>query len=252
MLGRLLRDLPRRRVLPAAGGVRSPTIVRGKSKTRLHGGKYDRDHVKGVGGLRAPPERAAKPGAVVQQVEELYLKLGHHSFNELLTVPMLSYSLQAGHLAEKEGAPQELVAAAFLHIVGQMLLHDGREDRDVRLQADSLHEHVGAAWLKSHGFPRVVTEPVRLQVEAKRYLCGTDRGYLQSLPVYLKATLDLQGGPMQAAEACEFLAMPYALGGVQLCFWGDMSSSDQDEANTPPLDHFLKIVQKVLEKHLQN
>jgi gamma-butyrobetaine dioxygenase len=54
-----------------------------------------------------------------------------------------------------------------------------------------------------------VTEPVRLHVAAKRYLCATDSDYFARLSPASVHTLSLQGGPMSPAEVATFEANPY-------------------------------------------
>ena len=49
-----------------------------------------------------------------------------------------------------------------------------------------------------------MTEPVRLHVQAKRYLCTVEPAYLKSLIKPALASLDLQGGLMSAVEVAEF------------------------------------------------
>jgi predicted HD phosphohydrolase len=99
---------------------------------------------------------------------------------------------QAGALAEAAGAPGALVAAALLHDVGHL-----------RSETDSKHGDAGARWL-SQWFGEAVTEPVRLHVAAKRYLCATEPGYFERLSAESVRTLALQGGPMTPAQAAAF------------------------------------------------
>jgi gamma-butyrobetaine dioxygenase len=55
-----------------------------------------------------------------------------------------------------------------------------------------------------------VTEPVRLHVAAKRYLCAAEPSYFAKLSEASVYTLSVQGGPMSDAEAREFVSLPYA------------------------------------------
>jgi gamma-butyrobetaine dioxygenase len=48
---------------------------------------------------------------------------------------------------------------------------------------DNRHSEQGAAWLARWSGPEV-TEPVRLHVDAKRYLCATEPGYLELLSLH--------------------------------------------------------------------
>jgi gamma-butyrobetaine dioxygenase len=134
-------------------------------------------------------------------------------------------------------ASAALVAAALLHDVGHLLSEEGDELGDVR------HGAAGAAWL-SAWFPSAVTEPVRLHVAAKRYLCGTDPEYFGLLSQASVRTLELQGGPMTADEALEFAARPHAAGAVAVRRWDDQA---KDPAAEPPgFEHFRPLLESLL------
>jgi gamma-butyrobetaine dioxygenase len=105
---------------------------------------------------------------------------------------------QAGALAEAAGADTPLVAAALLHDIGHL-----------RQETDTRHGEAGARWL-SQWFGEAVTEPIRLHVAAKRYLCAVDAGYFGLLSAESVRTLSRQGGPMTAAEVAKFEALPRA------------------------------------------
>src|SRR5262249_16864457 len=55
-----------------------------------------------------------------------------------------------------------------------------------------------------------VTEPVRLHVSAKRFLCATDPDYATSLSEASLRSMQLQGGPFTPEEAARFLHNPDA------------------------------------------
>jgi phosphonate degradation associated HDIG domain protein len=133
-------------------------------------------------------------------------------------VSMSEHSLQAAHFARAEAAPEALVLAALLHDVGHLLeaVPDALED----WTSDAHHEEVGARWL-ARRFPREVSEPVRLHVPAKRYLCATDPAYNARLSRASVHTLALQGGPMSAAEVARFEAEPFAQQAVRVRRWDD-------------------------------
>ena len=144
-------------------------------------------------------------------------------------VPIGEHMLQAGTLAEEAGAECSLVAAALLHDLGHLLGEAG--DR---------HGESGARWL-GQWFGEAVTEPVRLHVAAKRYLCAVDAGYFGLLSAESVRTLWLQGGPMTAAEAAAFEALPHARDAVSVRRWDDQA---KDPAITPPgFAHFAPLLE---------
>jgi gamma-butyrobetaine dioxygenase len=94
-------------------------------------------------------------------------------------VTLGAHLLQAGARAHAAGASPELTAAALLHDVGHLRGDDPLDDegelsgRELMAGQDNDHGERGAAWL-ARWFPPAVTEPVRLHVAAKRYLCATE------------------------------------------------------------------------------
>ncbi|MEU6848776.1 HD domain-containing protein [Actinacidiphila alni] len=135
-------------------------------------------------------------------------------------VTQAQHMLQAAALAEAADAPAALVAAALLHDIGhfqgtvsgaQWL--SGTDNRHSQVGADRL-----AAW-----FGPAVTEPVRLHVPAKRYLCAVEPAYAGTLSAESIRTLAVQGGPMSAAEVRAYEAGPYALDAVAVRRWDDLA-----------------------------
>jgi len=101
------------------------------------------------------------------------------------------------------------------------------------------HGEAGARWL-SQWFGEAVTEPVRLHVAAKRYLCATEPGYLGLLSAESVRTLALQGGPMRPDERAAFEALPHARDAVAVRRWDDGA---KDPAVTPPgFAHFTPLL----------
>jgi gamma-butyrobetaine dioxygenase len=135
---------------------------------------------------------------------------------------------QAGALAEAAGAAPALVAAALLHDVGHL-----------RGETDDRHGQAGADWL-AQWFGPEVTEPVRLHVAAKRYLCATEPGYLARLSQESVRTLALQGGPMSAQEAAAFAERPYSSDAVRVRRWDD--EAKEPEVEPPDFGYFRPLL----------
>jgi len=148
-------------------------------------------------------------------------------------VSMTEHGLQAAWFARVEGAAEPLIIAALLHDVGHLL--DAVPDDLADWTADSHHEEVGARWLAQRFGPQV-SEPVRLHVPAKRYLCATEREYFERLSPASVHTLRLQGGPMSAREVQRFESEPHFREAVRVRRWDDQGKVAGLE--TPPLEAY--------------
>ena len=87
-------------------------------------------------------------------------------------------------------------------------------------------------------------EPVRLHVDAKRYLCHAEPAYWASLSDASRASLEVQGGPFDAAAAAHFIAQPFAADAVQLRRWDDLAKVP--ELPTPVIDHYRPVLAALL------
>lgn len=121
-------------------------------------------------------------------------------------VSMSQHMEQTAACAAADGASNELVIAALLHDIGHFV-GDFPID-SLEKGVDNLHQDAGACLLAPF-FPASVTEPIRLHVAAKRYLCAVDRNYIQRLSAASIESLNVQGGPMSAAEIQDFESNPY-------------------------------------------
>jgi gamma-butyrobetaine dioxygenase len=135
-------------------------------------------------------------------------------------VTQREHALQAAQLAEQEGSPPALVAAALLHDIGHLLA--AAKHPDMGQQKDDLHEKVGAGWLKRR-FVDAVAEPVRLHVDAKRYLCQAEPDYAAILSPASVRSLELQGGVFTADEAAAYRAQPHAAEAIRVRRWDDLA-----------------------------
>lgn len=157
------------------------------------------------------------------------------------SVTQREHALQAAACALRDGADDPLVVAALLHDLGHMLhdLPDDAPDEGI----DDAHE-VTAARKLAPWFGLDVTEPVRLHVDAKRYLTGSDPGYMALLSEPSITSLMLQGGPMDAAAQEEFRQNPHWEAAVRLRRWDD--EAKVPGAETPSVDEFLPLIRGVL------
>jgi gamma-butyrobetaine dioxygenase len=153
-------------------------------------------------------------------------------FGEAVSVSV--HMLQAGALAEAAGAADQVIAAALLHDVGHLRSVAG---------GSAAHEEAGASWL-AQWLPAEVTEPVRLHVAAKRYLCAIEPEYMASLSRASHQSLAAQGGVMSALETREFESLPHAQASVAVRRWDE--AAKDPAAPSPAFEHFRPLLARLL------
>ncbi len=178
----------------------------------------------------------------VIEIESLFEKWGQQFYSE--NISQTAHAVQCAQLAEDAGASSALVLAALLHDVGHLVdLEDsaGKEEHVI----DTMHEATAARMLAPL-FPPVVTAPIALHVDGKRWLCAREDGYFESLSPASVASLTLQGGPMTDQEADRFMAMPQFEDAVALRRWDDNGKDiSKDQL---PLDEFRRLLHFHFEK----
>jgi len=181
---------------------------------------------------------------IVAFIADIFERRGAESYlGEPVT--MSQHMLQGAVLAEREGASDELIAAALLHDIGHYTSEFGPYSPDDT--EDNHHDEAGAKVLE-HFFPAVITECVRLHVAAKRYLCATDATYYDKLSQASRHTLELQGGPMNAEEVAEFRRNPFYKEAVRVRLWDE--GGKDPHMKTPPFRHYVPVLQRVVDSHM--
>jgi [1-hydroxy-2-(trimethylamino)ethyl]phosphonate dioxygenase len=176
--------------------------------------------------------------AIVKEIERLFTERGDSLYGGE-GVTQLEHGLQAAMLAEDSGADAASIVAALLHDVGHLLheLPDDAPDQGI----DDVHERLGFHWLTNH-FGTEITEPVRMHVAAKRYLCAVEPEYAEQLSPPSMQSLMLQGGPFDSDQVREFQASPHFRRAVVVRRWDDLAK--MVGLTTPPLAHFLPYVEQ--------
>lgn len=154
---------------------------------------------------------------IVDLILDLFAQRGAREYMDE-PVSMAQHMEQSAACAVDDGAPDSLVIAALLHDIGHFLGSHPIEALENGI--DNTHEEIGARYLEPC-FPATVTEPIRLHVAAKRYLCATDDTYLNHLSAASVNSLRVQGGPMNPAEIREFEASPHHQEAVKLRLYDD-------------------------------
>jgi phosphonate degradation associated HDIG domain protein len=178
---------------------------------------------------------------IVEHIGQLFVRHGHAPYEGARreAISALEHALQCAQLAEWAHADESLVAAAFLHDIGHFLAAEAvaRDDH-----VDDRHELLAIPFLAA-GFDAAVTEPVRLHVQAKRFLVRVDTHYARQLSPASQHSLALQGGPMDDAEIDAFEELPFARDAVLLRRWDDQAKTPG--RRTPSLDWYLALLHDV-------
>lgn len=173
-------------------------------------------------------------GLSLADIETLFAERGSEQYaGEPVT--QLQHALQCALRAEEDGADDALVTAALLHDLGH-LLHDFGATPTLQ-GLDDLHQYRALPFLRGL-FDARVLEPIRLHVDAKRYLCATRPAYHDALSEDSKRSLALQGGVFDAQQAHAFMQCPGAAEAVRVRIWDDLAKVDG--LATPPLSHYLE------------
>jgi gamma-butyrobetaine dioxygenase len=176
--------------------------------------------------VQVPAPRSSRPIAWVPRwtgdgprfVDELVgwlLTVGRRTYDG--HVALVEHSLQTAALAKVHGARESLVVAALLHDIGHALADVVEAGGVVEPLS---HERLAASWL-GRFYPAAVTEPIRLHVEAKRWLVAQEPGYAGTLSAGSLASLDEQGGPMRPDQRVAFEAEPFAASALSLRRWDE-------------------------------
>ena len=160
-------------------------------------------------------------------------------------ITQLQHAVQCAEEAERAGASPALITAALFHDIGHLI--DKKSEEAPRQGIDRHHEEIGAGYL-SRWFGSDVTEPVRLHVPAKRYLCCVEKTYFDGLSPASVRSLKLQGGPFERKEADAFISSQHGPAAVDLRRWDDAAKDPNREM--PDLEHFRPFVEQSAKPHV--
>ncbi|GAB3543768.1 HD domain-containing protein [Spirosoma fluminis] len=162
-------------------------------------------------------------------------------------VTQLEHALQCGGLAERAGADEETIIAAFLHDIGHLLPPEQAKGyMDGYGTVD--HERLGADYLRERGFSEKVAQLIEHHVNAKRYLVTKNPDYFARLSEASVKTLEFQGGPMTSDELVAFEKNPSFRQIVQVRGW-DEQAKETDMILPDPI-YYLEKCYSHLESRL--
>ncbi|KAL4897196.1 hypothetical protein BDV59DRAFT_86022 [Aspergillus ambiguus] len=186
----------------------------------------------------------------VEKAEYLVKALEEHGQGDYIgeTISQLEHCLQAAHQAQKSGARDELIIAALLHDIGQIIPLDSTKEVRMNLKDSSEnvgrmgHETIGAEYLRSLGFSNSVCQLVASHVPAKRYLTAVNNLYYDSLSSASKKSLQFQGGPFKGDELAAFDQDPLRDEMVALRLWDDAAKVEGIADTTPRAREYLDMI----------
>ena len=158
---------------------------------------------------------------VISQIISVFASRGRDNYGGE-EVSQLEHALQAASLARADGASAALITAALLHDIGHILDEEEtrQEPPSQGKSLDDAHEEKGYLWLRDHFGPEV-SDPVRLHVAAKRYMCTVEPEYLSRLsPTSLQSYHD-QGGSMSNEEVKAFESELHLEAALSVRRWDD-------------------------------
>ncbi|MEO2031776.1 MAG: HD domain-containing protein [Planctomycetaceae bacterium] len=183
-------------------------------------------------------------GATEEQAVETFFAFmcdrGQSNYDESVT--QIAHALQCAELADTGDCGDQIVTAALFHDIGHLLL-DEHDSQSGFLHEDLNHEEAGAALLKDY-FPEDVTEPIRLHVPAKRYLCTTDTSYYERLSAASKRSFQVQGGNLSADEQAQLESNPGLVVALRLRQFDDLGK--QSGHNAPSIHTYTDSVKRCL------
>lgn len=136
-------------------------------------------------------------------------------------VSLLDHVLQTAAIAEGDGAPAALIAAAVLHEYGHVApdLQAGRSQPGTNGQhaapLPGSPEEAGAHFLARYFVP-AVTEPIRLHDAARRYLWTVTPAYFDTIASAAPRHLHQPGSLFSDAEVRAFEASPHFAAAIRL------------------------------------
>lgn len=156
-------------------------------------------------------------------------------------VSMAQHMQQTAACAVADNASNDLIVAALLHDIGHFVGDFPIDALENGL--DNNHESVASQFLEPY-FPESVTEPIRLHVLAKKYLCATDKNYYFQLSDASKQSLEVQGGVMNSEEVKQFESNRYYREAIQLRKYDD--DGKVADKIIHPVTHYQSLIRTLI------
>lgn len=150
------------------------------------------------------PIYANDPDKFINDLTDWYNTSGQNNYDEVVTIS--DHMLQAAYIAYEESANKFNILSCLFHDIGHMIIDDS--DSHLKEDRNKYHETVAAGYL-SNIFIDDVVGPIKNHVNAKRWLCSTDKTYYHLLSPASKQSFEEQGGYMTVKEMEKFSSSKY-------------------------------------------
>lgn len=170
-----------------------------------------------------------------------HILLNSHKNNYIgENITQLEHALSSAYEAEKDNPnDKELIIACLLHDIGHQLNGDDLYYLNENLGKIN-HEKIGSEYLNKLGFSERICSMVENHVNAKRYICSTNRNY--KLSSASSKTLCLQGGLMSENELKQFENHIYFNDFIKLRKYDDLGKYKLNCDLNKLLDHYLDLI----------
>ncbi len=181
---------------------------------------------------------------VTNKIIEIFLQQGNKRYG-VEPVTQLQHALQSATLANQESGDSQLTVSALLHDIGH-IMDDADISQTLEQNLHDHHEHKAFHWILRN-FGSRVADPVRLHVDAKRYLCTVEPDYIRCLSETSVKSFYDQGGPMSFDEKLEFESERYYKEAIRLRRWDDKAKDPNKE--TMNISFFIPFIEDCLLKN---
>jgi len=182
-----------------------------------------------------------------EELIEVFDKYGGDRYMAGEAVTQKNHVLQAAYLAEKAGAPEEIIIALLFHDIGRVIEDDliGNEPA-----LHELHDDLGANWLQERNFPKVVSDLLRYHTLAKIFLCQEESDYYDHLSLPSQDSYHIQKEKYsKKPDAIDrFNALPYRSWILTARKCDDMAKDaylDWSVGDIPDFDHYREMIERV-------
>lgn len=151
----------------------------------------------------------------VNNIFNYYIKYRTSKYNNEISI--LEHSIQSSMIAEKYNLGNSLIISALLHDIGKLIvieqyyrdIKNYKKDYELQNYLIRNYDKIGEKYLEELGFTKCITEPIGLQVIAKRYLITINKNYYNVLSNNSKISVKYQGVIMTNDEIKQFLNNKY-------------------------------------------